>query len=478
MKCPKCGNELKEGNLLCEVCGTEVTIVPEYESQVEQRIQETMEHITDDIDRQAAQEEAEQLRAERRKTLIRRILLVLAGILIGAAIAITCFAIYRSRIRRTPSYLISQAYRAAADADYAEAASYAQRAVSASDSFQPDYSLLLAEYLQRSGDVDRAVSVAGNILDSPESSSENILDAYGRIVSALSSEGRYDEISELLKDCSDENILALYRDYLIEKPVVEAPSGTYEDSLYLRIEPLAGCVIRYTLDGTVPDENSEVYSEPVTLTDGVYTVWVNATNKFGVTSDITRCTYTIVPSKPGLPVLKTPSGTYKKPEKIELEIPERGEIRYTTDGSDPTEESELYTGPISMPDGVSTFKFAVISPEGVSGEIVEAHYNRKAETAVTSADGQNYIIVALIGAGEIVDVNGTIRDGSARFSYWLEGQHQIEGRGSFFIYSEMLTDLSGNSALTGRRFAVNAASGTVYHLEFDENGGQLLLPVS
>ena len=142
----------------------------------------------------------------------------------------------------------SQAYRAAADADYAEAASYAQRAVSASDSFQPDYSLLLAEYLQRSGDVDRAVSVAGNILDSPESSSENILDAYGRIVSALSSEGRYDEISELLKDCSDENILALYRDYLIEKPVVEAPSGTYEDSLYLRIEPLAGCVIRYTLD--------------------------------------------------------------------------------------------------------------------------------------------------------------------------------------------------------------------------------------
>ena len=130
-----------------------------------------------------------------------------------------------------------------------------------------------------------------------------------------------------------------------------------------------------------------------------------------------------------------------------------------------------------MPDGVSTFKFAVISPEGVSGDIVEAHYNRKAETAVTSADGQNYIIVALIRSGEIVDVNGTIRDGSARFSYWLEGQHQIEGRGSFFIYSEMLTDLTGSSALTGRRFAVNAASGTVYHLEPGENGEQLLLPV-
>ena len=285
------------------------------------------------------------------------------------------------------------------------------------------------------------------------------------------------KVSEILKDCKDENILDLYRDYLVEKPVVEAPSGTYEDSLYLSIEPQAGCIIRYTLDGTVPDESSEVYTEPVTLTTGVYTVWVNATNKFGVSSDVTRCSYKIVPSRPGLPVLKTPSGTYKNPEKIELEIPERGEIRYTTDGTDPTEESELYTEPIPMPDGVSTFKFAVISPEGVSGDIVEAHYNRKAETAVTSADGQNYIIVALIRSGEIVDVNGTIRDGSARFSYWLEGQHQIEGRGSFFIYSEMLTDLTGSSALTGRRFAVNAASGTVYQLEPGANGEQLLLPV-
>ena len=46
-----------------------------------------------------------------------------------------------------------------------------------------------------------------------------------------------------------------------------------------------------------------------------------------------------------------------------------------------------------------------------------------------------------------------------------------------FIYSEMLTDLTGSSALTGRRFAVNAASGTVYHLEPGGNGEQLLLPV-
>ena len=27
MKCPNCGNELKEGNLLCEHCGEEVKIV-------------------------------------------------------------------------------------------------------------------------------------------------------------------------------------------------------------------------------------------------------------------------------------------------------------------------------------------------------------------------------------------------------------------------------------------------------------------
>ena len=34
MKCPKCGNELEEGKLLCEKCGEEIQIVPDFENEI------------------------------------------------------------------------------------------------------------------------------------------------------------------------------------------------------------------------------------------------------------------------------------------------------------------------------------------------------------------------------------------------------------------------------------------------------------
>ena len=34
MKCPNCGNELEEGKLLCEHCGEEVKIVPDFDIEL------------------------------------------------------------------------------------------------------------------------------------------------------------------------------------------------------------------------------------------------------------------------------------------------------------------------------------------------------------------------------------------------------------------------------------------------------------
>ena len=35
MKCPKCGNELKEGMLFCEHCGEEIRIVQDFEPEMD-----------------------------------------------------------------------------------------------------------------------------------------------------------------------------------------------------------------------------------------------------------------------------------------------------------------------------------------------------------------------------------------------------------------------------------------------------------
>lgn len=50
-----------------------------------------------------------------------------------------------------------------------------------------------------------------------------------------------------------------------EKPRFSVESGFYEESFYLDIASEEGSVIYYTLDGSIPDENSMVYEQPILI---------------------------------------------------------------------------------------------------------------------------------------------------------------------------------------------------------------------
>lgn len=39
MKCPRCGNELKDGMLFCEHCGEEIRIVQDFEPEMEMNME-------------------------------------------------------------------------------------------------------------------------------------------------------------------------------------------------------------------------------------------------------------------------------------------------------------------------------------------------------------------------------------------------------------------------------------------------------
>ena len=43
--CPNCGNKLNDDMLYCEVCGTEIQFVPDYEPEIEQSINDTLSEI-------------------------------------------------------------------------------------------------------------------------------------------------------------------------------------------------------------------------------------------------------------------------------------------------------------------------------------------------------------------------------------------------------------------------------------------------
>ena len=50
MKCPKCGNEMGEGKMYCEVCGEEIHIVPDFEPEIENSISDVLNNVADEID--------------------------------------------------------------------------------------------------------------------------------------------------------------------------------------------------------------------------------------------------------------------------------------------------------------------------------------------------------------------------------------------------------------------------------------------
>ncbi|MDO4283848.1 MAG: chitobiase/beta-hexosaminidase C-terminal domain-containing protein [Eubacteriales bacterium] len=474
MKCPRCGMEIKDGDLYCENCAMEIRIVPEFDPQIEQQIHESMQGVGDVIgeeaDRQAREltEELERQEYRERRTVgrqkgghrrRRRILLALA--VCGGA-AFLAFAVFRYAARQSESYLVGEAYRYSEDGDYEAALESIESAVRLTVEPSPSLLLLRAEYLQKSGRTEEALSALEDLVQEEGLSSEERMEAYGRLLGLYTLQERYEEAAGAIEACGDEQVRQAYAQYLISEPVFDKAAGDYEGELELTLSADCEGTIFYTIDGTTPTTRSALYQSPLRLSDGEYEIAAICVNHFGVVSEVVTRRYEVSPAQPDAPEVLTEEGTYSRPTYITVAEPEEGEIYYTTDGTEPTQDSNRYTGRIPMPVGASVFKFVCISESGAASEVVECHYQMNVTSSFSIEDGPNYILVELINAGEIVDVQGTIRSGSARYIYSYQGVRQIQGYGTFYIYSESLMDyMTGDTVVTGRRFAVNTKNGTV-----------------
>jgi hypothetical protein len=81
------------------------------------------------------------------------------------------------------------------------------------------------------------------------------------------------------------------------------------------------------------------------------------------------------------PVISPDGGSYEEefPE-VTITTDGTGSIYYTTDGSDPTEDSELYTDPFTLGEGETTVKAIVITDSGIESDIASANFNVTLET--------------------------------------------------------------------------------------------------
>jgi len=138
---------------------------------------------------------------------------------------------------------------------------------------------------------------------------------------------------------------------LASEPRAATPSfspagGSFAGSVQVAIsDSTANSTIYYTTNGTTPTTGSTKYTGPITLT-GTTTLQATAVATGFLQSAINTGTYTIT-TQTAPPSLSPAPGTYASAQTVTITDP-GATIYYTTNGTMPTHNSTVYTGPISV----------------------------------------------------------------------------------------------------------------------------------
>lgn len=325
--------------------------------------------------------------------------------------------------------------------------------------------------------------------------------AYAKLVNYYAERGEYEKITENLKGCTDEAILALYGDYVANAPVFPQAEGTYEDSISIEILCPGNGKVYYTTDGSEPTTQSDVYYGPITMDLGIYHVKAMYVNPFGIQSETVSKTYTVDIRTPSAPDVFTVEGNYEYPRLIYAEAQKGCDLYYTTDNTLPTRLSNKYEGPIPMPVGTSHYLFVAYTAEGVAGDITEVTYHLNIDSeldfnqVVTNLYAYDYL------SGRAFDIEGHLPGNSTRYDYKFSYActygvtfpdiketdatlPTVKTKDIYFVVIECLVDSMGKESKTGNVYFVNADDGSMYlagkntenklYSFIDDNGNMLV----
>ena len=344
MKCPHCGHEMPDGYLLCDKCGEEIQIVPDFEPEIENSITETLSTLVssqeDAEGAQDAESEDETVPGAGKKIRKPQVILALAILFLAAFIS---YALYAYHIH-TVDYQINKAAAYAQKGAYSEAiacleAAYADHPEEAGILFlEADY-----YYLQQMDNY--ALSALMKIIDTENTiryPEEDVEEAYGKIITIYANQKEYGLINDLLRACDNERIVSMFQSYLAMEPEFSYVEGSYAEVIPLKLSSNTAGTIYYTMDGSKPDKNSSIYTSPLFLETGEYTISAFFVNDYGIESDIVTKTYVINLAVPNAPEVELYSGEYTEATMIAVETAEGCKTFYTTDESEPTADSVPY----------------------------------------------------------------------------------------------------------------------------------------
>lgn len=173
----------------------------------------------------------------------------------------------------------------------------------------------------------------------------------------------------------------------VASPVFSPAAGTYTSAQSVTITSATSAAeIRYTTDGSEPTTSSSLYTAPITI-NTTTTVKAKAF-KSGMTASVTAtATYTISSTQTvASPVFNPAGGTYTSTQSVTITCATSGaQIRYTTDGTEPTASSALYSAALTISSTTTVKAKAFVSGMNSSATISQTYTINSAQTPAWTA---------------------------------------------------------------------------------------------
>lgn len=259
--------------------------------------------------------------------------------------------------------------------------------------------------------------------------------------------------------------------YLPAKPVITPEAGHYDTFLNVEITVAEGTKVYYTLDGKEPknNENAFEYTEPIKLTsEETFVVMAYVKDANGIMSETSKVEYIIDDVEVSGPVVTPSSGAYSDYQKITVTIPEGAKVYYTTDGTEPTSASTVYTEPFDMPYGRSDYKFVCIDANGNESNITSVTYSLALPRNVDTRGAQTLVKDKCIKDKEL-DENAKDKNG-LEYTFNYKDMVIIENA-EYYIIEVSVT----NESKEVEYYAVHTNETTVMSATSTEDGYELVV---
>ncbi len=465
---------MEEEKLLCENCGYEVKIVPDFDIELEDKLKESISSMMEDMadsasDQMVDHESDDDIKDSVRDyfpdkpiwlSRVKKALIALVLFFVAAG-GIAVFSVHMINDYRYNSfdYQYDKAVVCAAHNNYSEAVSYLERAL-AINSEDLDVRFLLAKYYEKNGQQQSTVSLLEELLNL-DTKYEKRDEVYDMLLGIYESREDYIKMTEILDACDVPRIVSKYNKYIALKPEFNKQGGVYDELISISLKGNTQGIVYYTLDGTTPTDNSSMYETPILLEAGEYTIKAMFVNVYGIESEVETQHYYINLSAPDAPVINLDSGKYTKPALIEVHRDYGTKVYYTTDGSVPDKNSNRYTDPIEMPYGISNFSFIAIDESGLGSEVVKRTYQLGLEANFDMELALQVLKNNLWASGKLSDVEGSVPNKPGINQYEVRTLFAGDETVYYIVYEEYV-DITGEVHDTNDIYAIDANTADLY----------------